>query len=163
ARSLATAAQANQADIGLQQLFAEVLWRAGNLSGAEAVLQDLLVRNAGSAHVKSTLAAVLHEGGRLKEAEGFARQAAGAAPRDAVIIEILVSILLSRGRAEDATPFIDTHRRLSPDSQAWLAYEATAARALDPDRYHCLYDYERLVRVYELRPPRGWGSIEELN
>jgi Flp pilus assembly protein TadD len=163
ARSLADAAAANRDDVGLHLLFAEVLWRAGKLSGAEAVLHDLLTRKVGGAHVLSTLASVLHEGGRLKEAESFAMQAASAAPADAVIIENLVSILLSRGRPEDAMPFIKTHRALAPDSQAWVAYEATAARLLDNEAYPHLYDYDRLIRVFDVEAPPGWSSMQELN
>jgi Flp pilus assembly protein TadD len=163
ARSLAAAAAANRDDVGLQQLFAEVLWRAGKLSGAEAVLQDLVVRKMGGAHVLSTLAAVLHEGGRLKEAESFAIEAVTAAPADAVIVENLVSILLSRGRPEDAMPFIRTHRMHTPNSQAWVAYEATAARLLGTEIYPRLYDYDRLIRVFDVEAPAGWSSIQELN
>jgi len=163
ARSLARVADANPDNVTLRRLFAEVLWRAGNLSGAEAVLQDLVVRGLGVAQVRSTLAAVLQEAGQLKEAESFATEAAAAQPADGVIVEILVSILLSRGHPEDAMPFIKTRLALSPDSQAWLAYEATAARLLDRDRYQYLCDYERLVQVYEVQPPAGWSSIEELN
>ncbi len=163
ARSLASAAAANRNDVRLQLLFAEVLWRAENLSGAEAVLRDLMRRELGGAHVQSTLAAVLHEGGLLKEAECFAMQAAAAAPQDAVIIEILVAVLLSRGRPDDAMPFIRTHRQLSPAAQSWVAYEATASRLLDQDRYRYLYDYHRLVRVFELEAPPGWSSMGELN
>jgi Flp pilus assembly protein TadD len=163
ARSLATAAAANRDDVNLHQLFAEVLWRAGNLSGAEAVLQDLVTRKMRGAHVLATLASVLHEGGRLKEAESFAMEAASAAPTDAVIIENLVSVLLSRGRPEDAMPFIRTHRALAPDSQAWVAYEATAARLLHSEAYPNLYDYDRLVRVFDVEAPPGWSSMQELN
>ena len=163
ARSLADAAGANRDDLGLQLLFAEVLWRAGKLSGAEAVLQDLVTRDVGGAHVRSTLASVLHEDGRLKEAESFAMQAASTAPTDAVVIETLVSILLSRGRPEDAMPFIKTHRRLTPESQAWVAYEATAARLLGHEIYPHLYDYERLIRVFDVEAPPGWSSMDELN
>jgi Flp pilus assembly protein TadD len=163
ARSLATAAGANRDDVDLQRLFAEVLWRAGNMSGAEAVLQDLVTRRLGGAQVLCTLACVLHEAGRLKEAEGFAMEAASAAPSDPVIFETLVSILLSRGRPEDAMPFIKAHRAVSPDSQAWVAYEATAARLLGNELYPHLYDYDRLIRVFDLEAPKGWSSMEELN
>ena len=163
ARSLAAAAAANRNDVGLQLLFAEVLWRADNLSGAEAVLQDLVLRKIGGAHVQSTLAAVLQEAGRLKEAEIFAMEAATIAPADPVVIEILVSILLTRGRPQDALPFIRAHRRSLPDSQAWVAYEATAARLLNQDLYPQLYDYGRLVRVFDLEAPPGWSSMKELN
>ncbi|HXS26445.1 MAG TPA: tetratricopeptide repeat protein [Steroidobacteraceae bacterium] len=163
ARSLARVADANPDNVGLRRLFAEVLWRAGNLEGAEAVLRDLIARGLGTAQVRSTLAAVLQEAGLLKEAEAFATEAARAQPADGVIVEILVSILLARGLPEDAMPFIETRRALSPDSQAWLAYEATAARLLDRDRYQYLCDYERFVQVYEVAPATGWSSIEELN
>lgn len=163
ARSLARVADAQPDNVGLRRLFAEVLWRAGNLMGAEAVLRDLVVRGLGGADVRSTLAAVLQEAGQLKEAESFATEAAAAQPADGVIVEILVSILLSRGHPEDAMPFIKTRRSLAPDSQAWLAYEATAARFLDRERYQYLCDYERLVRIYEVQPPAGWSSIAELN
>ena len=163
ARSLATAAHANRDDIGLQRLFAEVLWRSGNLSAAEAVLQDLVVRKMAGPPVLCTLACVLHEGGRLEEAESFAIEAASAAPADAVVVETLVSILLSRGRPDDAMPFIRTHRMHAPDSQAWVAYEATAARLLGTEAYPRLYDYDRLIRVFDVEPPAGWSSIQELN
>ena len=163
ARSLAAAAAANRDDVGLQRLFAEVLWRAGKLSAAEAVLQDLVIRKTGGAHVLSTLASVLHEGGRLKEAESLAIQAATAAPADAVIVENLVSILLSRGRPEDAMPFIRTHRMHTPDSQAWVAYEATAARLLGSEVYSRLYYYDRLFGLFDVESPAGCSSIQELN
>jgi len=163
ARSMANAVAADPDAVNLRRLFAEVLWRAGNLAGAEAVLQDLVVRELGGPYVRSTLAAVLQEGGRLQEAETFATEAATAASADGFVLEILVSILLSRGRPEDAMPFIRERRALSPDSQAWVAYEATAARLLDPDRYRYLCDYDRLVQVYEVQPPAGWTSMQELN
>lgn len=163
ARALATAAAANRDDTGLQLLFGDVLWRAGQLQGAEVVLRDMLARNLGGPHVHSTLARVLQEAGRLKEAETHALEAAEAAPEDAVINENLVSILLSRGRPDDAMRFIRENRRRRPDGQTWIAYEATAARLLAPELYHELFDYERLIKVFELEPPAGWSSMEELN
>jgi Flp pilus assembly protein TadD len=164
ARALAGAARAHPRDAGLHLLLAEVLWRSGRLPEAEVVLQDLLARQiGGGAHVRSILACVLLEAGRLKEAEALAVGAATEAPQDGVISENLVSVLLARGRPDDAMPFIQAQRRRRPDSQAWLAYEATAARSLSPDRYRELYDYDRLVRVFELEPPPGWSSMRELN
>ena len=163
ARSLATASGANRDDVSLQLLFAEVLWRSENLTGAEAVLQDLLARKGASPPVLATLAAVLREGGRLVEAESHAIDAATAAPGDAVVIETLVSILLSRGRAEDAAPFIQKHRLRMPDSQAWIAYEATAARLQGRELYPYLFDYARVVQAFDLQAPSGWSSMRELN
>jgi hypothetical protein len=71
--------------------------------------------------------------------------------------------MLSRGKAADALPFIRTHRIRMPDSQAWVAYEATAARLLGHELYPRLYDYDRLVQVFDLEAPPGWSSMRELN
>ena len=163
ARSLAAAAAANRANAGLQMLFGEVLWRAGELRGAEVVLQELVARRLGGPHVQSTLACVLLEAGRRKDAERHALEAAAAAPGDGVVNENLVSVLLSCGQPEEAMLFIRQQRRRHPGAQAWLALEATAARLLDPELYRRLYDYDRLVRTFELEPPAGWSSMEELN
>ena len=162
-RSLAGAASADRENLPLQLLLGELLWRAGQLTAAEAVTRDLLVHKGHGAAVQSTLAGILLESGRAKEAEAFALEAAAASPDDEVVIRNLVTILLTLGAAEDASPFIQAQRRRRPDSQAWLAFEATAARALGKARYLELYDYASLVRVFDLQAPPGWSSIAELN
>jgi hypothetical protein len=59
--------------------------------------------------------------------------------------------------------FIRPQRARAPNDQGWIAYEATAARLLGLPLYRELYDYDRFVRVYDLEPPPGWSSMEELN
>jgi Tfp pilus assembly protein PilF len=163
ARSLASAANAKPDDVPLRRLLGELLWRAGNPAAAETLMRDLLRRRGPDPLVQSTLALVLLDQGRLKEAEAHALEAAAARPDDQAVVLALVSILLARGAAEDATPFIAAQLQRSPDAQAWLAYEATASRLLGTERYRELYDYERFVRVYDLEPPPGWSSMAELN
>jgi Flp pilus assembly protein TadD len=163
ARSIADAAAAHRDDVELQLLFATVLRRAGEMQGAEVQLRELLARTGGLPEVRNALAEVLHESGRLKEAEAEALEAAAARPEDQRTVECLVGILLGRGKPEDAEPFIRTQRARHPLVQSWLAYEATAARLLGRPRYRELYDYPRLVRTYRVEPPAGWASIEELN
>ena len=51
---------------------------------------------------------------------------------------------------------------IAPSAHIWIAHEATAARLLGDPAYETLYDYARLVRVYDLEPPPGFGSITEL-
>jgi len=162
-RSLVTASRADRENLPLQLLLGELLWRAGQLTLAEAVTRDLLARKGQNAGVQSTLAGILLEAGRAKEAETFALEAAAASPEDEEVIRNLVTVLLTLGAAEDASPFIQAQRRRRPHSQAWLAFEATAARALGKARYHELYDYASLVRVFDLEAPRGWSSMAELN
>jgi uncharacterized protein (TIGR02466 family) len=60
-------------------------------------------------------------------------------------------------------PLIRAQRRGQPHDQRWIAYEATAARMLHEPVYRQLYDYERLVKVYDVEPPPAWRSIEEFN
>jgi Flp pilus assembly protein TadD len=163
ARALAVASSADRDNVRLQLLFGELLWRAGQLTAAETLMHDLLRRKGPDPAVQSTLAGMLLDAGRANEAETLALEAATARPDDEGIILTLVTILLARGAAEDASPFIAAQRNRLPDSQAWLALEATAARVLGKDRYGELYDYGHLVRVFDLETPRGWSSMAELN
>lgn len=163
ARSLAAASAANRDDGELQLLLGQLMRQAGNLNAAEALLHDLLGRKGPNPRVQSTLAGVLHEQGSLKEAEVQALEAASAAPDDSSVIETLVNILLARGCPQDAMGFIAARRAKAPKSQAWIAYEATAARALGHDLYQHYFDYARLVRVFDLEAPAGWESISEIN
>jgi Flp pilus assembly protein TadD len=160
ARDLASAAAADRENDRLQMLFADVLRRANDLPGSELVLRDLLARRGSMPEVRSALAVVLHESGKVKEAELHASEAATQRPRDPVLIENLVSVLLSMGRPADAKPFIATQRARAPADQRWIAYEATAARLAGDARYEELYDYAELVRSYELSAPRGWSSMK---
>jgi Flp pilus assembly protein TadD len=163
ARDIAAAAHANPDDTSTQLLYGIVLWRAGDIQGAERVYRGLLARKGPDPDVRIALAQVLQEAGRLEEAEFEAMEVATVKPQDSRAIECLVVILLSRGRARDALGFIRAQRSLHPADQGWLAYEATAARLLGDPLYRELYDYSRLVRSYDLEAPPGWSSMQELN
>lgn len=162
ARDLQTAASAQPANMALQLVLSDVLRRAGDIAGAESLLRSLLARGS-HPELHSALAAVLFESNRLSEAEAEALTAIQGAPRNVLTTELLVGIMLSRGRAEDAVPFIDIQRKRAPLDQGWIAYQATAARLLGKPEYQDLYDYDGLVRVYDLEPPPGWSSMEEIN
>jgi Flp pilus assembly protein TadD len=163
ARDLAAAIAAHPRDIGLQMLMGDVLRRAGDLQGSELLLRDLLMRTGPVAQIRSALACVLHEVGRLQEAEEEARAAVAGQAGDPAMVENLVAILLSRGDASGALGFIREQRSAHPHAQNWIAYEATAARLLGDPMYRELCDYDRFVRVLQLEPPPGWSSLDELN
>jgi Flp pilus assembly protein TadD len=163
ARDFAAAAAAQPANVALQSAFATVLKCAGHGELAERHLRQLMSERGALPELRSVLAQLLHEAARLPEAETEALEAAAGKPGDAAIIDTLVLILLSRGRAADALAFIAEQRRREPLVQSWIAYEATAARLLERAEYRHLYDYDRLVRCYELEPPAGWSSMAALN
>jgi Flp pilus assembly protein TadD len=162
ARDLAAAAATNPDNVPLQLALATVLRQAGNLDGAHTVLRDLISRGSPTPDARAALAQVLHEAGLMNDAENEAMEAATAKPQDGAVVETLVAILLSRGRPEDAQPFVAAQRDKSPIDQGWIAYEATVARLLERPLYRQLCDYTRLVRTYDVEPPPGWRSMDEL-
>lgn len=161
-RSLVSAVKANRENTRLQLLLGELLWRAGQLSDAETLIRDLLKRKPSPAS-QSTLAGVLFDQGRLVEAETHALEAAAERPDEPAVLVNVITILLSRGRAEEALPFIHAQLQRQPDAQMWLAFEAIASRVLGTERYQALYDFDRFIRVFDLEPPPGWSTMEEFN
>ena len=163
ARDIAATAATQSGDSGMRMLFGLMLRRAGDLRRAEDHFRDMLADLGQVPDVQSALAEVLHEMGRLSEAEDAVLAAAAGKPDDPVIVENVAAILLANGHAEEALPFLQVQRSKAPHDQGWLAYEATAARLLGQDLYAELYDYERLVQPFDIEAPDGWSSVGELN
>jgi Flp pilus assembly protein TadD len=163
ARDFAAAVKTHGQDVALRFNYAELLQRSGDLSEAETTLRELLKAAGPIPEVRSALASVLHLSGRLQEAEDEALAAAVGRPHDSKVISSLVVIELARGKPEAALPFIRTQRQRQPNEQRWIAYEAVVARMMQDPLYRQLYDYERVVRVYDLEPPAGWSSLTQLN
>jgi Flp pilus assembly protein TadD len=163
ARDLIAAAAADRNNGLLQLKFADILRQAGDLAGSEVLLRDLIARAGPAPELRSSLATVLHAAGQLQAAEVEARAAVSSRPANSLFVHNLVAVLLSMGRAEDAMPLIRVERARAPLDPSWIADEATAARLIGDPAYSVLYDYERLVRIYDLEPLRGFGSVAELN
>ena len=163
ARDFSGIAAAQPGNLPLQAELARVFMGAGRFEEAERHLRQALTALGPMPALQALLARLLQETGRLAEAEQEALLAASVEPHDAEIIETLVAILLARGRAQDALPYLAVRRAREPLVQSWIAYEATAARLLGRESYSELCDYDRLVRSYTLEPPPGWSSIPELN
>lgn len=162
-RSLAAAVLEARGDLNLQEALAVLLLNAGRGDVAEGLLREELKRAGPVPRLRYVLSRVMREGERLAEAETEALEAAAALPDEPGVVENLVSILLSRGRPSEALAFIRAQRTRMPAAQGWIAYEAIAARLLGQPLYGELYDYQRLVRCYELQPPFGFASMAELN
>lgn len=162
-RSLGAAVSANRDHAPLQNLLAELLWRAGELSSAETLLRDTLERGPPSAAARSMLAMVLLDQNQMQEAETQALEAAAARSGGPLVALNLVTILIARGRAEEALPFIAAQLERDPLAQEWLAFEATATRMLGRERYRELYDYDRFLRTFDIAPPSGFASIAAFN
>lgn len=163
ARDLVATAGSTDNDPCLGARFGILLRQVGLPGEAEHHFQMLLHRHGRTPEVLAALARLQLETGRPGKARGHVLDALRAKPEDAAIAETAVAVLLACGEPELASWYVAKHRKCRPLDQGWIANEAVIARLLDPDRYRELYDFERLVRVYEPEAPAGWTSMSELN
>jgi tetratricopeptide (TPR) repeat protein len=100
------------------------------------------------------------ERGDLPGAETMMRRAVEQHPGLPAVHVGLASVLMARGRAEEALAAATRAAELDPTDQSTWGWIATAARALDRPEYAKLYDYDALVRSYRIDTPEGWPSLE---
>ncbi len=158
-----THAARSSADPGLHWLESDILRRSHRLPAAENGVRAAIERLGRQPRLLHGLSQILLDQKRLAEAESTAIDAATALPDDSAIVENLVAVLLARGRPRDALEFIERWRAKRPQDQVWIAYQATAARALGEARSATLNDYGRFVKLYDLSAPAGWAGIEPFN
>ena len=75
----------------------------------------------------------------------------------------LISAYLMSGQPQKALEQARVMQAKEPAGQQWIAYEATALRAIDPHAYRELVDIERHVRAFSLPVPEGYASLEVFN
>jgi hypothetical protein len=100
---------------------------------------------------------------RVDEALVRLREAHHRAPRSVAAQRNLVPALLRSGAAREALAHCDDLLARFPLDQMLLAQRATALRVLGDAEYRRLYDYERLVKSFTLRPAALFASLEEFN
>jgi tetratricopeptide (TPR) repeat protein len=81
----------------------------------------------------------------------------GASPGARAKGEIEVDLAL--GRVERAVGRAEALHAASPGDQHATALLAVAWRLAGDPRYKRLYDYDRLVRSYQIAPPQGWSDL----
>lgn len=100
------------------------------------------------------------ESDRIEEADRLVTIAHALAPGVPAILNEMVIIRLAQGRAAEALALARQALEEAPEDQSLWGWAATAARACGDPLYEELYDYERMVGVYELEAPPGWPSRE---
>ena len=162
-RQMREATSAAGHDPRLCLAFGNLLRQAGFLEEAEHELRALLGRMGRVPEITAPLAIVVHTLGRYDEAVALASEAVAQRPDSAAMAQTLTGALLSAGRGADALQVIERWRPRQPLDQSWIAFEASALRMVGDERYRDLYDYERLVRPFDLEAPPGWASIADFN
>jgi tetratricopeptide (TPR) repeat protein len=89
-----------------------------------------------------------------------ARRAFAAAPGELTAVVALCQAQLAAGEAEAAVKTALIIRNKWSLNQHGVALLATAWRILGVDAWRELYDYDRLVRGFQLETPEGWGSLD---
>lgn len=146
-------------DAALRVAYSQVLRGAEQFESASAVVQQGIARNAQDPRLLAEMSGVLQDLGDFENGLDCARRAVAADRSNPRLNDLVIQALLSLGRGGEALPLIEEARRRAPLDQTYIAYEATAARLIGDERYEWLYEYERLVRSYELPVPSGWQSI----
>ena len=144
-------------------LRAQLLMNAERHADATAAYRQALALQPQAAGLRSGLARCLAKLGDLAQALHEHAQAVALAPQDATVRACQAAALLEAGRAELAAQAIQVARDLAPTDQYVLAVQGLAWRVLGDPREAWLNDVERQVRVVDLPPPVGFGSMADFN
>ncbi|OXE36099.1 MAG: hypothetical protein CGW95_09755 [Phenylobacterium zucineum] len=105
----------------------------------------------------TTQAAV--EGQRLGDAEILIRQALGRAPAEPAVLNQAAIVDLALERPQQALDKVRQGLLKDPNNQSLWAWASVAARQVGDPLYDEICDYNTLVRVFDLPPPKGWPDL----
>jgi Flp pilus assembly protein TadD len=160
---LEAALKENPKDMGLLLACADILNRAEFHDKARMLLAEGLKTAPDHPALLSSMGVVLDECGRVGEALDFLKRAARLTPGVIHTHRNLIPTLLRGEEVEEALRITRAIRKVTPEDQELIAYEATALRMLGDPAYHVLYDFDRLVKAYNIHAPRGYFSVENFN
>lgn len=146
-------------DLPLLMVKARLLEYAEGDAAAYAAIADLAVMARQHAPLQLT-ASRLAKGLDPDRAHQHALDAYDAEP-SAEAAAVLCQAKLAAGYPEEAAGIAQDLERAWPNDQQATALLATAWRILGDQRYHELYDYDRLVRRYTVETPSGWRDRTE--
>ena len=162
-RDFEAAVHARPDDIALRVGCADMLRRGDRAREADRLLDDGLARAPGDPVLLAAFGVLRAETGDVAAAEAALLGAHAARPDDWRLRETLAATLLQAGKPAAALIHIRAARAAFPHNSAWLAHEAVALRMLGDERYRRVYDFDQMVRPYDLRAPEGFASIEAFN
>jgi tetratricopeptide (TPR) repeat protein len=159
--SVLDAALRNSPDAGaLRQLKAKVLNFAGDAGGADAALSEAITRHPNDASLLMSAAQAALKCGDARRGLAYAENArALSPPGDLNAAGFVCEALLVCGQADAAAALAADILNRAPEDQQALAYQATAWRLLDDERYQALYDFDAFVQTYTIDTPKGWSSL----
>lgn len=150
-------------DLALRLTCADVLHRGGHHQKALLALEEALRFSPDSPGLLSAMGVILDELERPLDALKVLQRVLDMAPQSRSARRNMLSTLLRAGRPEDALKIARDLRVEEPDEQYLIACEAMALRVLQAPEYRAICDFDRMVRTYDIQPPRNHLTIESLN
>lgn len=147
----------------LAVLAVDLLGQSGNLDGALEAWHQLPPERQREPHALAVKSVLHRDKDEAEESHIAAEAAYQSVQDDAFIVDAVACARLMVGDGQGALSAIAPFRQQKPNSQHWLAYEATALRVLGDPRYDELVQVNNHVRAYELPVPDGFASIEAFN
>jgi tetratricopeptide (TPR) repeat protein len=160
---LEQAIAAHPRELHLLLVAADLLRKAGACERALQLLERGIALAPDSATFRTSLCALLEGMDRLDEALACLHDAYRRAPHSLAARRNLVPALLRTGAAREARALVDELLAQFPEDQMLLAQRATALRLLGDEEYRRLYDYQRLVKTFALRPMAPFADIADFN
>lgn len=162
-RDFAAAVASAPENVELRVGCADLLRRSGRRSEAADMIRDGLTLFPAHHAFLGALGVLLGEMDQLDEAEATLKRTAPVQRQHWSAAENLVEVLLRNQKPQEALAIVTKARAALPRDQAWVAQHATALAALRDPRHRELYDFDTMVRSYELPPPPGFASALEFN
>lgn len=150
-------------DMGLRLACADSLHRAHHYQKALRVVDEALRLAPDAPQLLGALGILLDELDRPRDALQALRRVAELAPQAKYASRNLLSTLIRAGQADEALRITRDLRVTDPDEQYLIACEALALRVMGDPQYNVIYDFDRLVRTYEIPAPRGFFTQDNFN
>ena len=141
----------------------DLLAQSGDLEAALDAWQGLPETHQADPHAMAVKSVILRDLGRAADSLIAAEDAYTRRPDDPFMVDAVACARLMVGDGKGALAAIAPWRRAKPDSQHWLAYEATALRVMADPRYDALVRVDEHVRAYDLPVPEGFETIASFN
>lgn len=150
-------------ELALRLACADVLHRGQHLPKALRVLEQALRIAPDTPALLSAFGVVLDELDRPLDGLKVLQRAADLTGGARSAYRNMLSTLLRAGRPDDALKVARSLRAEEKDEQYLIACEATALRMLGDPAYKQLYDFDAMVRIYDIPAPRGFYTPQNFN
>lgn len=151
-------------ELALRLVCGDLLNRCGARERAVAILDQAIRIAPNSPALLSALGIILDDLGRSAEGLGYLRLAHNAARSAPETRRNMLGPMMRAGFAEESLATARELREEFPTDQFLICCEATALRLLGKtDDYRALCDYDRMVQVFDIDPPRGHFTVNAFN